>query len=66
MTITKDMVIGQVIRKDPSKIQILMEMGMPCVGCPASQFETLEEAAQVHDMDIDKLMERLNEIEEED
>lgn len=60
MAFTKDSVIGEVLREDPSKAAVLMEMGMGCVGCPASQSETLEEAAQVHGMDIEVLMEKLN------
>jgi hybrid cluster-associated redox disulfide protein len=37
-----------------------MSFGMGCIGCPASQAETLEEASLVHGMDIDKLLEALN------
>ena len=60
MTITKDMTIAQAIRIDTGIIPILMNMGMHCVGCPSAQAETLEEAAMVHGMDIEALM---NEIE---
>ena len=43
MEITKDMFIGEIIRKKPEAIEILMEYGMGCVGWPASQMESLEE-----------------------
>ena len=43
--ITKDMTIGEILSVDSSVAPILMEMGMHCLGCPASQGETLEEAA---------------------
>ncbi|HHY90721.1 MAG TPA: DUF1858 domain-containing protein [Clostridiales bacterium] len=59
MKITKEMTIGEVIRKYPQTAQTLMSFGMGCVGCPSAQAETLEEAAQVHGFDIDKLMEAL-------
>lgn len=59
--ITKDMTIGEIIRQDQSIIPILMEAGMHCVGCPSAQGESLEEAAMVHDMDIDALMKAINE-----
>lgn len=61
MEITKDMLIGELIRKKPETIETLMSFGMGCVGCPSSQMESLEEAAMVHGLDLDKLMKALNE-----
>jgi len=60
MEITKDMLIGELIRKKPESIEILMRFGMGCVGCPSSQMESLAEAAMVHGLDLDKLMAALN------
>ena len=56
MEITKDMTIGEVLVNKPDVAPILMEMGMHCLGCPASQGESLEQAAMVHGMNIDDLM----------
>jgi hybrid cluster-associated redox disulfide protein len=60
MEITKDMLIGEIIRKKPEAIEILMRFGMGCVGCPSSQMESLEEAAMVHGLNLDALMTELN------
>lgn len=60
MAITKDMTIGQVLRDDPESAQVLMSCGMGCIGCPSAQAETLEEAAEVHGIDVEKLVEALN------
>lgn len=60
MEIKRDMLIGELIRKKPDAIEILMRFGMGCVGCPSSQMESLEEAAMVHGLDIDNLMVALN------
>ncbi|QAT44106.1 DUF1858 domain-containing protein [Aminipila luticellarii] len=60
MTITKDMTIGEVVRNHAKSVQILGEFGMGCLGCPSAQAETLEEAAMVHGIDVDKLLENLN------
>ena len=54
--ITRDMTIGDVLRTSPQIASVLMEAGMHCLGCPASQGESLEEAAMVHGIDIDELM----------
>lgn len=60
MKITKDMTIGEIIRQDMSKAEVLMGFGMGCVGCPSAQGETLEEAAMVHGIDLNDLLEKLN------
>ena len=61
MEVTKDMLIGEILKKDHTIAAILMESGMHCVGCPASQGESLEEAAMVHGMDCDELVTKINE-----
>ena len=58
--ITKDMQIGELLQVSPEVAPILMEVGMHCLGCPASQMETLEEAAMVHGLDADLLVEKIN------
>lgn len=60
--ISKEMTIGEILRTNPNAAPILMEAGMHCVGCPSAQGESLEEAAMVHGMDIDALMEKLAEL----
>lgn len=54
--ITKDMTIGEIIAAQPDVIPVLMSAGMHCLGCPASQAESLEDAAAVHGINIDELM----------
>lgn len=60
--ITKDMTIGEILAKDQNVVPVLLEAGMHCLGCPASQMETLEEAAAVHGIDIDELMAKINSL----
>lgn len=66
MEFNKDMRIGEILEKAPEKVNILMEAGMHCVGCPASQAETLEEACMVHGIDVQDIVDMLNEKENED
>lgn len=58
--ITKDMTIGELVKTYPNKVEILLNFGMGCVGCPSAQAETIEEAAIVHGLDLGKLLEALN------
>ena len=60
--ITKDTTIGEAIRIDENIIPVLMGAGMHCLGCPSAQGETIEEAAMVHGLDVDALMDRINEV----
>lgn len=60
MEINKDMTIGELLEKVPEKAEILLEAGMHCLGCPASQAETIEEACEVHGIDVEELIKKLN------
>ncbi len=60
MKVNKDTKIGEILEKVPEKAEILVEMGMHCLGCPASQMETLEEACQVHGIDVNDVIAKLN------
>ena len=61
MIFTKDSTIGDVVEYNEDLADILMGFGMYCFGCPMSQMETLEEAAQAHDIDLELMLEKLNE-----
>ncbi|NLW40514.1 MAG: DUF1858 domain-containing protein [Tissierellia bacterium] len=61
MEITKDMLIGEIIRNKPEAVETLLSFGLGCIGCPASQMESVEEAAMVHGIDVDELLRALNE-----
>lgn len=62
MEISKEMTIGELLRNAPEAAPVLLGAGMHCLGCPASQGESIEEAAMVHGIDIDALMEQLKAI----
>ena len=61
ITYTKDMTLGQILSANPENSIILMGFGMHCCGCPMSQMETLEQACEVHELDLDFVLARLNE-----
>ena len=58
--VTKDMLIGEIVGMNEKYPEILLEAGMHCLGCPASQAETLEEACAVHGIDVEEVLEKLN------
>ena len=58
--ITSDMLVGDIITKHPLAAQFLMECGMGCIHCPASQMESLLEACAVHGIDGEEITDALN------
>ena len=58
--ITKDMLIGDILDADRGTAKYFLEMGMHCLGCPASRGESVEQACMVHGVDVNELLEKLN------
>lgn len=58
--ITANTKIGELLQIAPEKANILLEAGMHCLGCPASQAETIEEACDVHGIDVEEILNKLN------
>ncbi len=58
--VTKETLIGDLLQMEPETAQFLIQMGMHCLGCPASRAESLEEACMVHGVDADEMVERIN------
>lgn len=61
MKITEKTIIADILKFNPNAPEILMRNGMGCIGCPSAQMEMLEDAALIHGLDIEKLLQELNE-----
>jgi hybrid cluster-associated redox disulfide protein len=60
LEVTKDTLIGEILDADLSTAPYFLEMGMYCLGCPASAGESLNEACMVHGASVDELVQKLN------
>ena len=60
MKITKDMLIGDVLDYDRGTAEFFFEIGMHCLGCPASRGESIEAAGEVHGNDCDEMLAKIN------
>ena len=58
--VTAKTLIGEIVNKHPEAVDILLSIGMHCLGCPASRGETIEQACMVHGVDPDELVGKLN------
>ena len=58
--VTKDTMIGELLQINADIAPLLLGIGMHCLGCPSSQMETIAEAAMVHGIDPDDLVEDIN------
>ena len=59
---SKEMKVEQALKLNEKASDVLMGFGMHCFSCPFSLMETLEEAAQAHNVDIDLMLSKLNEL----
>ena len=60
MVVTKKSIIGDVLDANPDTAQFFFEIGMHCLGCPASRGENIEDACKVHGTNADELVEKIN------
>lgn len=58
--VTKDTIIGDIMDYDVSTAEYFMEMGMHCLHCPSARGETLGQACDVHGVDVEEMIEKLN------
>ncbi|MBR3099291.1 MAG: DUF1858 domain-containing protein [Clostridia bacterium] len=59
--VTEKTLVGEIVMKYPEAIDILMSIGMHCLGCPASQMESLEDACMVHGFEVGPVVDAINE-----
>ncbi|NLL91297.1 MAG: DUF1858 domain-containing protein [Ruminococcaceae bacterium] len=62
MVVTKDTIIGDVLDFNIETAKFFFDLGMHCLGCPASRGESIGEAAEVHGQDADELVKKINEF----
>lgn len=60
MTVTKESLIGDILDACPETAPYFLEMGMHCLGCPSARGETLEQACEVHGVNADELVKKIN------
>lgn len=60
LAITKDTLIGDILDMDRTTAPFFLEMGMHCLGCPSARGETLEQACEVHGVNADELVAKIN------
>ena len=58
--VSKETMIGDLLRIDQNVAPILLNIGMHCLGCPSAQSESLADACMVHGIEVDELVEKLN------
>ncbi|PNU19064.1 disulfide oxidoreductase [Geothermobacter hydrogeniphilus] len=60
--ISKEMTIGEIIRRHPQTISVFKKFGLDCNECQIAQFEAVEGGANVHHVDVDELLSELNQV----
>jgi hybrid cluster-associated redox disulfide protein len=62
MNIKKDTPINQIISNYPQTIKFFNDMQMSCSSCFAVSFDTLENGALMHNMDVNTLIIKLDQF----
>ena len=60
MRVTKESIIGDILDADRETARFFFEIGMHCLGCPASRGESIADACDVHGTDADELVAKIN------
>jgi hybrid cluster-associated redox disulfide protein len=60
MTITREMLIGEVVQKYPQTVEVFLRHGLMCFGCVMARYENVEQGAVAHGIDVEALMKDLN------
>lgn len=63
--ITKDMTMGEIVKKYPETVEIIQAKGLHCVGCHISPYETLEQGCTGHgwtEQQINEMIKELNDF----
>ena len=58
--VTRETIIGDILDMDQTTAPYPMEIAMHCLRCPPSRGASIEEACEVHGVDCDELLEKLN------
>jgi hybrid cluster-associated redox disulfide protein len=58
--VTKDMLVSDIIEQDRNLAGVFFAYGLYCLGCVMARHETLEQACQVHGIDVEALVRDLN------
>ena len=59
--VNKETTLGEILKNYSNAEDVLTGFGMHCFSCPMSQMETVEEAGEVHGLDVDFMVKKLNE-----
>lgn len=62
MQVTKETIIGDILDAAPDTAPFFFEIGMHCLGCPASRGESIADACAVHGTDADTLVAKINDF----
>ena len=58
--VTGETLVGEIVTQYPEAVEVLLSIGMHCLGCPASRAESLADACAVHGMPVDRVVEAIN------
>jgi hybrid cluster-associated redox disulfide protein len=57
--LTSTLTVKEVLDRHPQALQVFMDIGLLCVGCPTEAFHTLADVAREYHLDLNGLLQRI-------
>ncbi len=61
MKFSSKMSVKEAIDTEPVLIKMFMELKLNCIGCPMDEFHTLEDVAKENNIELERLLDRIQE-----
>ncbi len=58
--ISPEITVKELLDRHPQLLQLFMDLGLMCLGCPAEAFHTLTDIAREYHLDMDQLLQRID------
>ncbi len=56
------MSVKELFNSEPQLVKMFMELKLHCIGCPMDEFHTLEDVAKENNLDLDRLLGKIQDI----
>ena len=60
--LTSAITVKEVLDRYPQALQVFMNLGLLCVGCPAEAFHSLADVAREYHLDLNQLLQRIYKV----
>ena len=60
--LSPDITVKKLLDRYPQLLQLFMDLGLLCIGCPVEAFHTLADVAREYHLDLNQLLQRIDTV----